>query len=132
MYQGEGLPKHLATKRFLSIDRRNHQEHHFIPIKTFPNDLIRSHTITIRNATPHRYLSRSFAPGVSFGTDVWAAGVPGPLESTKLADESLGVEGVSVLVARCSVGVRDTSPRFVDDTFVYSMPKEHLFNDSVN
>jgi hypothetical protein len=72
--------------------------------------------IIIRNAAPHRYLSRSFAPGVSFGTDVRAAGVSGPLESTKLADESLGVEGVSFLLTRCSVGARGTSPRFVDDT----------------
>jgi hypothetical protein len=70
------------------------------------------------SAAPQRYLSGSFAPGVfapgiSSGTDVRAVEVP--LESTKLADESLGVEGVSFLVARCPMGALGTSPLFVDD-----------------
>jgi hypothetical protein len=62
------------------------------------------------------YFSGSFAPGGLFGTDVRAVEMPDPLESTKVADESSGVEGVSFLVVRCSVGAAGTSPRFVDDT----------------
>jgi hypothetical protein len=71
-----------------------HPEHHFIPIKVFPNNLIRSHTVITMNAAPHKYLSKSFAPevfapGLSSG-DVRAA--PGSLDTTNVADESLGLE----------------------------------------
>jgi hypothetical protein len=94
-----------------------HPEHHFIPIKVFPNNLIRSHTVITMNAAPHKYLSKSFAPevfapGLSSG-DVRAA--PGSLDTTNVADESLGLEGVSFLVARCPVGSCGTSPLLVDD-----------------
>src|SRR4029077_4320716 len=82
-----------------SVPRRGN---HFIPINVFPNNLIRSHTIITRNAAPHRYLSRSFAPEVSCGSDVRAVELSGLFwGSTKLADE--GVEGVSILVARCPI-----------------------------
>ena len=87
-----------------SVPRRGN---HFIPINVFPNNLIRSHTIITRNAVAHRYLSRSFAPEVSFGIDVRAVELLGLFwGSTKPADE--GVEGVSFLIARCSVAARGT------------------------
>ena len=51
----------------------------FLLIKIFPNDTIESHAIITMIAAPHLYLSRSFAPGISFVTDAWAVGVPGTL-----------------------------------------------------
>jgi hypothetical protein len=69
------------------------------------------------NAAPHKYLSKPFAPevfapGLS-SEDARAA--PGSLDTANVADESLGLEGVSFLGARCSVGPRGTSPLLVDD-----------------
>ena len=50
--------------------------HPFFLIKIFPNSTIKSHTI-MTNAASHLYLSKSFAPGISFVA--WTARVLGTL-----------------------------------------------------
>ena len=49
--------------------------HALLLIKIFPNVTIKSHAMITMIAAPHLYLSRSFAPIVSFVTDAWVVGV---------------------------------------------------------
>src|SRR5437764_5250603 len=91
-----------------------HPEHHLIPIKILPNNLIRSQTIITMKPTPHKYLSRPFAPRVSFGMVVSAGEVREAFVSSELADEPL--RDVSLLDGRLSVGALGTSAPVSDDT----------------
>ena len=99
----------------LSSDARVHK-----CSKIFPIEKIKSHTIITTNATPHRYLCRSFASDVSFVTDAWAVGVLTGLATP--ADESFAANGVSFLTECCPVGELGSSSPFLDDTSGFVTP----------
>ena len=76
-----------AFLRAAQLPKRS--SHPFLLIKIFPNDTIESHAIITMIAAPHLYLSRSFAPGISFVTDACAVAALGTLASATPAAEIL-------------------------------------------
>ena len=60
-------------------------------------------------AAPHLYLSRFFAPGISFIKDAGAVGVPGSLASATPADEPFAGTGVPFCTEGCAVGALGSS-----------------------
>src|SRR6516164_8828344 len=90
--------------------------HPFLLIKLFPNDTIKSQAIITMIAAPHLYLSRFFAPGISFIKDAGAVGVPGSLASATPADEPFAGTGVPFCTEGCAVGALGSSSPVLDGT----------------
>ena len=73
-------------------------------------------------AAPHLYVSRSFAPGISFVTDARAVGVLGTLAAATPADESFAGTGVSFFTEGCAVGALGSSSPFLNGNSGFETP----------